>query len=70
MINETEQGIFDWGIDFLELQKKNLKATQKLMTKKCEIEHISNQILLLNEFIELIKENTVLTPWEYDPKAH
>ena len=71
MINETEQGIFDWGLDFLEMQKKSLKAMNKdfSVTNKYELEHISTQILLLNKFIDLIKNKTVLTPWENDPKS-
>lgn len=70
-INETEQGIFDWGLEFLEIQKKNLKAMNKdfSVTNKNELEHISTQILLLNKFVKLIKDKIVLTPWENDPKA-
>ena len=71
MINETEQGIFDWGLDFLEIQKKSLEAMNKdfSVTNKYELEHISMQVLLLDKFIKLIKNKTVLTPWENDPKA-
>ena len=70
-LNETEQGIFDWGIDFLEMQKKSLESMNKdfSVTTRYELEHISKQILLLNKFIDLIKKNTILTPWENDPKA-
>ena len=70
-LNETEQGIFAWGLDFLEMQRKNLKSMNKdfSITNKYELEHISTQILLLDKFIKLIKNKTVLTPWENDPKA-
>lgn len=71
MINETEQGIFDWGIDFLEIQRKNLESMNKdfSRTNKYELEHISTQIFLLDKFIHLIKQNVVLNAWENDPKA-
>ena len=71
MINETDQGIFDWGLDFLEMQKKSLKAMNKdfSVTNKYELQHISTQILLLDKFIDLIKNKTILVSWENDPKA-
>lgn len=71
MINETERGIFDWGLDFLEMQKKSLESMNRdfSVTDQYELEHISMQILLLDKFIKLIKNKTVLTPWENDPKA-
>ena len=74
MINETEQGIFDWGLDFLEMQKKSLESTIKGLfnshwMNKLEKAHIEMQIQLLDKFIDLIKNKTVLTPWENDPKA-
>ena len=73
-INETEQGIFEWGIDFLEMQKKNLETSIKDLSGSvwmCEANkvHIEMQIQLLNKFIDLIKNKTVLTSWENDPKA-
>lgn len=73
-LNETEQGIFAWGLDFLEMQKKNLESMTKdlsgiaWMSKMNEV-HIELQIQLLDKFIDLIKNKTVLTPWENDPKA-
>ena len=65
-LNETEQGIFDWGLDFLEKQRKSLEAMNKKfsVTNKLEVEHISTQILLLDKFVKLIKAKTVLIPWE------
>ncbi len=74
MINETEQGIFAWGLDFLEMQKKNLETSIKDLSgsvwmSKANKVHIELQIQLLDKFIELIKNKTVLTPWENDPKA-
>ena len=74
MINETEQGIFDWGLDFLEMQKKNLETLIKDLSGsvwmcKADEAHIEMQIQLLNKFVDLIKNKTVLTPWENDPKA-
>ena len=73
-LNETEQGIFDWGLDFLEMQKKNLEATVKDLSGsvwmcKADKAHITMQIQLLDKFIDLIKNKTLLTPWENDPKA-
>lgn len=73
-LNETEQGIFDWGLDFLEMQKKSLEATIKSLSdnpymNKVEKAHIEMQIQLLDKFIDLVKNKTVLTPWENDPKA-
>ena len=69
MINETEQGIFDWGLDFLEMQKKNLEAIKEKMSREVEKKHITTQIQLLDMFVDLIKKKTVLTPWYDDPKA-
>jgi hypothetical protein len=74
MINETEQGIFDWGLDFLEMQKKSLEVTIKSLSdnpwmNKVEKAHIEMQTQLLDKFIDLIKNKIVLTPWENDPKA-
>lgn len=73
-LNETEQGIFDWGLDFLEMQKKSLESTIKGLfdsswMNKFEKAHIKMQIQLLDKFINLIKNKTELTPWENDPKA-
>ena len=73
-LNETEQGIFDWGLDFLEMQKKSLESTIKGLSdnpwmNKVEKAHIEMQIQLLDKFINLIKNKTVLTPWYDDPKA-
>lgn len=69
MINETEQGIFNWGLDFLEMQKKNLEAIKEKMSREVEKKHIATQIELLDKFVDLIKKKTVLTPWYDDPKA-
>ena len=69
MINETEQGIFDWGLDFLEMQKKNLEAIKEKMSREVEKKHITTQIQLLDMFVDLIKKKTVLRPWYDDPKA-
>ena len=74
MLNETEQGIFDWGLDFLEMQKKSLEATIKSLSNrpwmnKVEEAHIELQIQLLDKFVDLLKKKTVLTPWYDDPKA-
>lgn len=65
-LNETEQGIFEWGLDFLKIQRKNLEAMNKdfSVTNKHELEHIFTQILLLDKFVKLIKDKTVLIPWE------
>lgn len=73
-INETEQGIFEWGIDFLEMQKKNFETSIKDLSGsvwmcKADEAHIEMQIQLLDKFIDLIKNKTVLTSWEKDPKA-
>lgn len=73
-LNETEQGIFYWGLDFLEMQKKSLEATIKSLSdnpwmNKVEEAHIEMQIQLLDKFINLIKNKTVLTPWYDDSKA-
>lgn len=69
MINETEQGIFNWGLDFLEMQKKNLEAIKERHSREVEKKHIETQIQLLDMFVDLIKKKTVLTPWYEDPKA-
>ena len=74
-LNETEQGIFDWGLDFLEMQKKNLETSIKDLSGsvwmcKANESHIEIQIQLLDKFVDLIKKKTVLTHWENDPKAH
>ena len=73
-INETEQGIFEWGIDFLEMQKANLETSIKDLSGsvwmcKADKAHIEMQIQLLDKFVDLIKNKTVLTLWENDPKA-
>lgn len=71
-INETERGIFNWGLEFLEIQKKNLEAMNKdfSITNRNELLHISTQILLLDKFVKLIKDKTGLISWENDPKAN
>lgn len=73
-LNETEQGIFDWGLDFLEMQKKNLKSVKKVLSGSVWVgevnsAHITEQIQLLDKFVELIKNKTVMTSWENNPKA-
>ena len=47
MINETEQGIFDWGLDFLEMQKKNLEAIKEKYSREVEKKtyHNSNTVV-------------------------
>ena len=73
-LNETEQGIFAWGLDFLEMQKKSLEAMIKDLSDgpwmKAEKAHIELQIQLLDKFVDLIKNKTVLIPWENGPKAN
>ena len=74
-LNETEQGIFDWGLDFLEMQKRHLESMIKdlsggnIWLGEVNKAHIITQIQLLDMFVELIKNKTVLASWENDPKA-
>ena len=69
ILNETEQGIFIWGLDFLEMQKKNLEAIKRKYSLEVDKKHITTQIQLLDKFIDLLKNKTLLTSWENDPKA-